>query len=243
MAYDNVNYKAFCPQCGGFLTGWQSKSGSCTYETIEVWRVRDMMAMCSACGATVTATVDAEVEHVVKHCDVRLMVGRADKSATPAYLTGSQIQARQALACGPAAEHNWEAGAAHAKRLKEHAEDMRSWPPGVERPLFSDMAMRAAARQERLDAIVANLGSGMTLAEATAAHKRDAEALLAASLEAHRVSAAMAPYSDMRDAERWQWFIRRGGVWPTDTGIKRPPAELTAMADRAMLAERNHDAP
>ena len=136
MAYDSVNYKAFCPQCGGFLSGWQSKSGSCTYETIEVWQVRDMMAMCGACGATVTATVDAEVEHVVKRCDVRLMVQGQGSSA-------------------PRPEPAVSASEMMYERIK-----------------------RDKSRQERLDAIVANLGSGMTIAEVVATRKRDAEARL-----------------------------------------------------------------
>ena len=42
MAYDTVNYKAFCPQCGGFLGDWCSDSGTgLMLDTLEVWQVGD----------------------------------------------------------------------------------------------------------------------------------------------------------------------------------------------------------
>jgi hypothetical protein len=70
--FDYVRYSAKCPICEGLITEWQSKSGPCRMDTLEPWQVDSFHAPCSRCHAWVDATVEAEVEHVVKRLDVSL---------------------------------------------------------------------------------------------------------------------------------------------------------------------------
>jgi len=64
--FDHVNYSRECYNCGHVLTGWQSKSGPCTMETLEPWQVTNLYTNCPECGAWNEYKVDAEVEVTVK---------------------------------------------------------------------------------------------------------------------------------------------------------------------------------
>jgi len=72
--YDNVKYEAPCPKCGEKITAWQSKAGPCSLATLEPWEVANFYAPCLKCHAWIDAKVKAEIEHVVKRCDVTLSV-------------------------------------------------------------------------------------------------------------------------------------------------------------------------
>lgn len=88
--YDHVKYDGSCPECGAIIRDWQSKDGPCLLNTLDPWQVKQFYSPCPACKAWVTATVDAEVEHVVKRCDISF-VKRCDISfkAGP-YRTGEE---------------------------------------------------------------------------------------------------------------------------------------------------------
>lgn len=51
--YDEVNYSCPCPACGGLVTGFQSRSGPCCLDTLEVWQVDRFYSFCPKCGAWV----------------------------------------------------------------------------------------------------------------------------------------------------------------------------------------------
>ena len=70
--FDYVKYEAECPECGTPLTGWQSKDGPCELAELEPWQVKQFYTECTSCLTWLTATVDAEVEHIVKRCDITL---------------------------------------------------------------------------------------------------------------------------------------------------------------------------
>lgn len=72
--FDNINYEAPCPNCNELLNDWQSKDGPCVLEILEPWEVKAFYTSCPKCGAWVEATVDADVEHIVKKCDISLRV-------------------------------------------------------------------------------------------------------------------------------------------------------------------------
>lgn len=72
--FDSVKYEAPCPKCGTIIDEWQSKDSLCLLETIEPWRVKHFYSPCDNCKAWVVGTVDAEVEHVVKRCEIKLVV-------------------------------------------------------------------------------------------------------------------------------------------------------------------------
>jgi hypothetical protein len=70
--YDFVVYSAPCPNCGHTLTNWQTKDCCGRHETLQPWLVYNFHSICPACKAYVGAKVDAEVEHIVKRCDIAL---------------------------------------------------------------------------------------------------------------------------------------------------------------------------
>ena len=73
--FDSVNYKAKCPNCGANIDTWQTKEGACILELLEPWEVKYFHGSCE-CGAWIEARVNAEVEHIVKKCDIKLSVKR-----------------------------------------------------------------------------------------------------------------------------------------------------------------------
>jgi len=77
--FDSVRYEAPCPECGEILKDWQSKDGRRMMAVIEPWEVGNFHTSCP-CGAWIEATVDAEVEHIVKRCDVTLTVKILEKT-------------------------------------------------------------------------------------------------------------------------------------------------------------------
>lgn len=70
--FDYVRYKAECPECGYIVSDWQTKDTDCTMATVEPWQVKHFYTECRGCSTWLTATVDAEVEHIVKRCDITL---------------------------------------------------------------------------------------------------------------------------------------------------------------------------
>ena len=70
--FDYIKYEAPCPKCGTKITSWQSKDGDCDLATLEPWQVRWFYAPCPGCKSWIDAKVDAEIEHVVKKCEVTL---------------------------------------------------------------------------------------------------------------------------------------------------------------------------
>jgi len=72
--FDYVNYKAPCPNCGVELNRWQTKDDCCCLTMLEPWQVKYFYAICGNCGTWIDATVEAEIEYIVKSCDVTLKV-------------------------------------------------------------------------------------------------------------------------------------------------------------------------
>ena len=73
--FDWVKYdEGKCPKCGEALSGWQSKDGPCVLAELEPWQVDNFYTSCDNCGQWVNAKVDAEIEHVVKRCEVTLHI-------------------------------------------------------------------------------------------------------------------------------------------------------------------------
>ena len=72
--FDNIKYEAPCPKCGNILDDWQSKDGPCVLDKLEPWQVQHFYTLCKKCGSWVTGDVDAEVDHIVKRCDVKLSI-------------------------------------------------------------------------------------------------------------------------------------------------------------------------
>jgi hypothetical protein len=70
--FDYVDYKANCPICNAEITNWQTKEAQCHMDTIEPWRVTGFHAYCRECNSWLEATVDAEIEYVVKKCEITL---------------------------------------------------------------------------------------------------------------------------------------------------------------------------
>ena len=72
--FDRINYTAPCPACGAELgpERWQSKEHACIMQTLEPWEVDNFYAVCAGCNTWISAAVDADVEHVVKRCDISL---------------------------------------------------------------------------------------------------------------------------------------------------------------------------
>jgi len=62
--FDNVRYSAPCFKCGRVLTDWQSKSGNCLMETLEVDQVTNLYTECDnrQCKAWNEYNTDA-IEH------------------------------------------------------------------------------------------------------------------------------------------------------------------------------------
>jgi len=74
--FNYVSYEAPCPKCGALIKEWQTKDGDCFLNTVEPWEVSHFYAPCPKCNAWVVAKVDAEVEHIVKKCEVQLAIER-----------------------------------------------------------------------------------------------------------------------------------------------------------------------
>ena len=74
--FDYVNYKALCPNCGTEIVRWQTKDGCCVAESLETWEVESFYSSCPKCGAWIDAKVEAEVEHIVKKCDIELSIDK-----------------------------------------------------------------------------------------------------------------------------------------------------------------------
>ena len=72
--FDYIKFEAPCPKCGNIMDDFQSKDGPCNLETLEPWQVDHFYASCNKCKAWVTGVVDADVEHIVKSCNVELNV-------------------------------------------------------------------------------------------------------------------------------------------------------------------------
>lgn len=68
--YDYVRYSAPCPQCQKPLTEWKAYGGRCNFSTIEPWQAEYISATCPDCYILVEAKIEAEVEHIVRKCDV-----------------------------------------------------------------------------------------------------------------------------------------------------------------------------
>jgi len=68
--FDYINYTTKCPSCGEELKGFQSKDGPCTLSTLEPYDVKNFYTSCSNCHTWVEASVDAEVEKIVKKCEI-----------------------------------------------------------------------------------------------------------------------------------------------------------------------------
>jgi hypothetical protein len=77
--FDYINYEADCPKCGHTIKTWQSKDAECELDVIEPWRVERFYGICKGCGVWVDAKVDAEIEHIVKRCDITLHVDDAEQ--------------------------------------------------------------------------------------------------------------------------------------------------------------------
>lgn len=72
--FDYVKYEAPCPKCGTKITNWQTKDSDCSLTTVEPWQVDKFYAPCPHCHAWIDAKVTAEVEHIVKKCEVELAI-------------------------------------------------------------------------------------------------------------------------------------------------------------------------
>jgi len=70
--FDHVKHSAPCPNCQTIITDWQSKDGPCLLKELEPWQVFIFYTSCPNCKYWVEAMVDAEVEHVVKRCDIKI---------------------------------------------------------------------------------------------------------------------------------------------------------------------------
>jgi hypothetical protein len=54
--FDDVNYECTCPMCHAKVSGFQSKSGDCTLDTVEPTEVSNFYAPCSKCGCWIDFT-------------------------------------------------------------------------------------------------------------------------------------------------------------------------------------------
>lgn len=70
--FDWIKYTDNCPNCKSEITRWQSKDDWCMGVILQPWEVASFYAICPNCNMMVHASVVAEVEHVVKRCDVIL---------------------------------------------------------------------------------------------------------------------------------------------------------------------------
>ena len=68
--FDYVDYKGNCPICGEELTGWQSKDNRCHMNTLKPHEVDSFYTSCKNCNTWIDATVDKEVEVIVKKCKI-----------------------------------------------------------------------------------------------------------------------------------------------------------------------------
>lgn len=48
--FDYVNYECECPECGGKVSGFQSKDGECLMDTLETKDVSNFYSSCDECG-------------------------------------------------------------------------------------------------------------------------------------------------------------------------------------------------
>ncbi len=70
--YDNVNFKCRCPNCGGEVTGFQSKDGDCVLDMIEPISVSNFYSKCYDC--------DYWLEFAEKPREVKIFELISDKS-------------------------------------------------------------------------------------------------------------------------------------------------------------------
>ena len=47
--FDDVKFEMDCPKCGKKITGFQSKDGSCTLDTLHFWEVDNFYSDCENC--------------------------------------------------------------------------------------------------------------------------------------------------------------------------------------------------
>lgn len=71
--FDWVNYDDNCPHCKSKITKWQSKEVYRDRRVLQPWEVKSFYAVCDNCDKMVYASVEAEVDHVVKRCVVTLV--------------------------------------------------------------------------------------------------------------------------------------------------------------------------
>lgn len=68
--FDEINYFDSCPKCGYELSGFQSKDGPCTLESLEPSDVRNFYCVCNKCHVFINYDVkvtDYYVERTIKY--------------------------------------------------------------------------------------------------------------------------------------------------------------------------------
>ena len=70
--FDYVNYEVPCPNCGVEISSWQTKDDCCCLTMLEPWQVKYFYAICGNCKTWIDATVNADIEYIVKSCEVIL---------------------------------------------------------------------------------------------------------------------------------------------------------------------------
>ena len=76
---DWVRHTANCPKCKTPIHDWQTKEGRGEFSILEPWQVTHFYSVCFNCGTPIDAFVDAEVQHIVHKCIVRIGVGKKKK--------------------------------------------------------------------------------------------------------------------------------------------------------------------
>ena len=51
--FDYINLEIKCPNCGGAVSGFQSKENGCMMTTLEYWEVNNFYSGCEKCGCEI----------------------------------------------------------------------------------------------------------------------------------------------------------------------------------------------